>query len=179
MWTTYFVIAAILVVTELVYFRIADHINIIDKPNERSSHTRIVLRGGGVIFTIALWIWYFWQMVQGEWCTVNEHWPLLTGVTLVAGVSFIDDIHSLPASLRLIVQFASMFLVLYGLMFNDVWLVEFGIWVRALVIIAALIVCVGAMNIYNFMDGINGIILLEVFMCILKSMSPMGRTTCG
>ena len=56
-YITYIVIAAILLAAELVYFKIADRCNIIDKPNERSSHTKVVLRGGGIIFTIALWIW--------------------------------------------------------------------------------------------------------------------------
>jgi UDP-N-acetylmuramyl pentapeptide phosphotransferase/UDP-N-acetylglucosamine-1-phosphate transferase len=152
----YIVIALLLLAAELVYFRIADKCNIIDKPNERSSHKTIVLRGGGIIFTIGLWIWYLWFMVKGEWFMVNEYWPLLAGVTLAAGVSFIDDIHSLPDSLRLIVQFASMFLV-----FQEVGLLtveDGGSWlVQGLIVLAALIVCVGGTNIYNFMDGINGI----------------------
>ena len=147
-WLTYLIIAVILVAAELCYFKIADHFNIIDKPNQRSSHTRIVLRGGGVIFTIALWIWSIWSGFQYPW--------LLAGVTLAAGVSFIDDIHSLPDSLRLVVQFASMFLV-----FREVGLltVEDGSnWlIQGLIVLAALIVCVGGTNIYNFMDGINGI----------------------
>ena len=141
MFITYCVIAVILLAAELLYFKIADKFNIIDKPNQRSSHTRIVLRGGGIIFTIALWIWSIWYGFQYPW--------LLAGVTLAAGVSFIDDIHSLPDSLRLVVQFASMFLV-----FQEVSLLQWDMWY---VVIAALIVCVGATNIYNFMDGINGI----------------------
>ena len=51
---TYCIIAVLLLIAELVYFKIADHFNIIDKPNARSSHSRIVLRGGGIIFTLAL-----------------------------------------------------------------------------------------------------------------------------
>ena len=46
-----------LLAAEVVYFRIADKCNIIDKPNERSSHSTIVLRGGGIIFMLGLWIW--------------------------------------------------------------------------------------------------------------------------
>lgn len=145
---TYLIISAILLIIELIYFRIADRFNIIDKPNQRSSHTRIVLRGGGIIFTIALWIWSIWYGFQYPW--------LLAGVTLAAGVSFIDDIHSLPDSLRLVVQFASMFLV-----FQEVGLLSVedgGSWlVQGLIVLTALIVCVGGTNIYNFMDGINGI----------------------
>ena len=44
---TYLILTVLLIVAELFYFRIADHFNIIDKPNERSSHSSIVLRGGG------------------------------------------------------------------------------------------------------------------------------------
>ena len=140
MLTTYLIIAVLLAVAELVYFKIADKCNIIDKPNERSSHKRIVLRGGGIIFTIALWIWSIWSGFQYPW--------LLAGVTLAAGVSFWDDVKSLPDSLRLVVQFAAMFMVFQemGLLHWDMW------WIVPI----ALIVCVGATNIYNFMDGING-----------------------
>ena len=141
MIVTYCIIAIILLAVELAYFRIADHYNIIDKPNQRSSHTRIVLRGGGIIFTIALWIWSIWYGFQYPW--------LLAGVTLAAGISFVDDIHSLPDSLRLVVQFASMFMV-----FQEVGLLQWDMW---WIVACALIACVGATNIYNFMDGINGI----------------------
>ena len=139
--STYIVIFIALLILELLYFRIADKFNIIDKPNERSSHTRVVLRGGGVIFTIALWIWSAVYGFQYPW--------LLAGVTLAAGISFVDDIHSLPDSLRLVVQFAAMFLVL-----REVGMLHWDMWY---IVPIALIVCVGATNVYNFMDGINGI----------------------
>ena len=137
----YFCIFILLVLLELLYFRIADRFDIIDKPNERSSHSRVVLRGGGIIFAIALWIWSCWYGFHYPW--------LLTGVTLAAGISFVDDIHSLPDSLRLVVQFTTMFLV-----FQEVGILHWDMW---WVVSVALIVCVGATNIYNFMDGINGI----------------------
>ena len=150
---TYIIIAVLLVAAELIYFRIADKCNIIDKPNERSSHTRIVLRGGGIIFTIALWIWSVWSGFPYPW--------MLAGVTLAAGISFVDDIHSLPDSLRLVVQFTAMFLVLQevGVLFGGASSVYgVGDWlVRVLIVLAALIVAVGGTNIFNFMDGINGI----------------------
>jgi len=65
---TYLIIALLLLAAELIYFRIADKCNIIDKPNERSSHSTIVLRGGGIIFAISMVIWLILQMVNGEWC---------------------------------------------------------------------------------------------------------------
>lgn len=145
---TYLIIAAILLAAELLYFRVADHFNIIDKPNQRSSHTRIVLRGGGIIFTIGLWVWSAFYGFQYPW--------FLAAVTLAAGISFIDDIHSLPDSVRLVVQFLAMGLMLYQLTIGNGDLLP-AWWAWALFIVAGLIVCVGATNIYNFMDGINGI----------------------
>lgn len=142
---TYGIIAVLLVVAELVYFKIADKCNIIDKPNERSSHTKVVLRGGGIIFTIALWIWSIWNGFSEPW--------LLAAVTLAAGISFVDDIHSLPDSLRLVVQFAAMSMILWPVTMGT----EFSLWIRIAILVAALIVAVGGTNIFNFMDGINGI----------------------
>lgn len=72
---TYVIIAVILLAAELFYFRIADRCNIIDKPNERSSHTTIVLRGGGIIFAISILVWMGLQMVHGEGLFAVCHWP--------------------------------------------------------------------------------------------------------
>lgn len=140
-YVTYGIIFVILLVLELVYFKIADKCNIIDKPNERSSHSTIVLRGGGIIFMLGLWIWAAFYGFCYPW--------FLAAVTLIAGVSFVDDIHSLPDSVRLVAQFVAM-----GLMFYQLDMLHWEMW---WVVIIALIVCVGASNVINFMDGINGI----------------------
>ena len=100
---TYIIIAVLLLAAELVYFKIADRCNIIDKPNERSSHSTIVLRGGGIIFSISILVWMVWQMVLGNWGTVQEYLPFIIGLVLICGISFWDDIHSLPDSVRLVV----------------------------------------------------------------------------
>lgn len=138
---TFAIIFLLLFILELVYFRIADRFNIIDKPNLRSSHKTIVLRGGGIIFLFGVWLY-------AAFFGLNYPWFIL-GLTLIGLVSFIDDIHSLPDSVRLVVQFVSMFLMFYQLdilNWQDWWMV-----------LIALIVCVGIINAYNFMDGINGI----------------------
>ena len=139
--TTYFIIFFLFLFAELIYFRIADKCNIIDKPNERSSHSTIVLRGGGIIFLIGAWVWSIFFGFQYIW--------FLAGLTLVAGVSFVDDIHSLPDSIRLVTQFVAATLAFYqlGILHWSMW------WI----VLLALIVYVGATNIFNFMDGINGI----------------------
>lgn len=157
MWLTYGLIAVILVIAELIYFRIADKCNIIDKPNERSSHSTIVLRGGGVIFAISMVIWMILQMVNGEWCTVQDYLPFMVGLILICGVSFIDDIRSLPDSVRLVAQFVAMILMFYQIVESGGMIVESQWWELMAYGVVALIVCVGASNIINFMDGINGI----------------------
>ena len=140
-YLVYGIIFVILLVLELTYFKIADKCNIIDKPNERSSHSTIVLRGGGIIFMLGLWIWAAFYGFGYPWFVV--------AVTLIAGVSFVDDIRSLPDSVRLVAQFVAM-----GLMFYQMDMLHWEMW---WVVILALIVSVGATNIINFMDGINGI----------------------
>ena len=137
----YILIFVLLLIIELFYFRIAEKCNIIDKPNERSSHSSIVLRGGGIIFLIGAWIWSVFFGFQYPW--------FLAGLTLVAGISFIDDIRSLPDSLRLIVQFVAAAMAFYQL---DILHIELW-WV----VLLALIVYVGITNVINFMDGINGV----------------------
>lgn len=138
---TYFIIFILLFVVEIVYFRIADKCNIIDKPNERSSHSTIVLRGGGILFLINAWVWSAFFGFQYPW--------FLAGLTLVAGVSFVDDIHSLPDSVRLVAQFVAASMAFYQL---DI--LHWSMW---WIILLSLIIYVGATNVINFMDGINGI----------------------
>ena len=161
----YIVIFFVLLACELIYFKIADKCNIVDKPNERSSHSTVVLRGGGIIFLIGAWVWFiaqalgFFNPLISEVLNPLTSYPwFLLGLTLVAGVSFIDDIHSLPDSVRLVVQFTAAAMAFYQLgMLSGEWFETNGILVGGLLILLALIVYVGATNVINFMDGINGI----------------------
>lgn len=145
----YVLIFVLLLSAELLYFRLADKFNIIDKPNERSSHSSIVLRGGGVIFSLSLVAWIVLMLARGEVQEVLSYIPFLLGLFLVAGVSFVDDIRSLPDSVRLVAQFAAMML-----MFWSMGIMQWNMW---WIVLIALVVCVGATNVINFMDGINGI----------------------
>lgn len=136
-----FIILGLLLLLELAYFRVADKCNIIDKPNLRSSHTQITLRGGGIIFLMGAWIYSVFYGFPYPW--------FLGGLTAIAGISFADDIHPMPNKFRLMVHFASMLL-----MFQDFGILNWESW---WMIIVALNLCVGIINAYNFMDGINGI----------------------
>lgn len=147
----YFSIFAVLLLLEYTYFKIADKYNIIDKPNERSSHSTIVLRGGGIIFLLGIWLWSILHSFSYPW--------MLAGITLAAGISFADDIRSLPDSIRLSIHFIAM-----GLVFQQLGLLHLHMW---WIVIIALIVFVGATNIINFMDGINGLTAANALACLL------------
>lgn len=136
----YLIVLVLLFLAELFYFKVADKYNIIDKPNERSSHTRVTLRGGGVVFYFGALVYFLTSGFEYPW--------FMLALTFVAIISFIDDIRSTSQKLRLVFHFSAMALMFYqwGLFSLSWW------W-----IIIALIICTGIINAYNFMDGINGI----------------------
>lgn len=141
-WTLVGISIPVLLLVELVYFRIADKFNIIDRPNERSSHKSITLRGGGIVF-------YFSALYYFVFSGLELYW-FMAGLTIITAVSFADDISSLSSGKRMVLQFASMLLMFVQL---DIFNGEYPIWFA----LVALIVCAGVINAYNFMDGINGI----------------------
>lgn len=137
---TYLLIFIILFVLELLYFKVADRFNIIDKPNERSSHTAITLRGGGIIFYLGALVYFVLSGFQYPW--------FFLGLTLMTVISFADDIMTLSNRIRLGVHFLSVLLMAYELqVFSLPWYF----------LLVTFIVVVGVINAYNFMDGINGI----------------------
>ena len=161
MWITYGVIAFLLLMVELIYFKVADKFNIIDKPNERSSHKTIVLRGGGIIFTIGLWIWSIVFGFQYPW--------LLAGVTLAAGISFVDDIHSLPDSLRLVVQFTAMFLV-----FQEIGLLHWNMWW----VIPIALIALANRNMAFVEESYLIVAIIGVLVFSLFNFRPRGKAKC-
>lgn len=137
---TYIFILIILFALELVYFKIADRFNIIDKPNERSSHANITLRGGGIVFYLAALINFVLSGFQYPW--------FFLGLTMMTIVSFLDDVFTLSNKIRLTVHFSAVLLMAYQLaVFEMPWYY----------LLITFIVVVGVINAYNFMDGINGI----------------------
>ncbi|TDW47132.1 UDP-N-acetylmuramyl pentapeptide phosphotransferase/UDP-N-acetylglucosamine-1-phosphate transferase [Flavobacterium sp. 270] len=137
----YVILFLILFIIELVYFKIADRFNIIDKPNLRSSHTEITLRGGGIIFWFAALLYFFQNL--------KYNYFFFIGITLVSLVSFWDDIQSLSNKIRISVHFIAISLIFYDLnVFSSI---------NILWIIITYVFAIGIINAYNFMDGINGI----------------------
>ncbi|WP_076932107.1 MraY family glycosyltransferase [Proteiniphilum saccharofermentans] len=138
----YLIVFVLLLVAELFYFRIANKYNIIDKPNERSSHNYITIRGGGIIYWVAALLYALFNPSEVGW------W-FLAGITLMAGVSFRDDIKGLGQKIRLFFHLLAMTCAFY--LAN-----VFGVYPWWGIIIGY-ILFTGIVNAYNFMDGINGI----------------------
>ncbi|MEE1946854.1 glycosyltransferase family 4 protein [Pedobacter sp. KR3-3] len=136
----YILLLLLLYVIELVYFRLANHFNIIDKPNSRSSHSAVTLRGGGIIFCVAGLLFFGISNFQYVYFAI--------GLFAISVISFLDDILTLNNKIRLSVHLMAVLLLFYQLDIYSLpwyWLVFAGIFV------------IGTINAYNFMDGINGI----------------------
>lgn len=124
----------------VIYFRIADKYNIIDKPNHRSSHKYITIRGGGIIFYIGV---ILYSLFFGF-----NHPYFIIGLSLISVISFLDDVYDISSKFRIAFQFTAMMLMFYDCgLYNLPWYY----------LVSALIVSTGIINAYNFMDGINGI----------------------
>lgn len=136
----FFLVFTALFILEIIYFKIADKYSIIDKPNERSSHTQITLRGGGIIFYFAALAYFL---------TSSFEYPyFILGLTLITLVSFLDDVLTLSNKIRL-----SVHLISVGLLCYQVGLFNYNLlWIPVV-----LVLIIGTINAYNFMDGINGI----------------------
>jgi len=136
----YILISIILAVLSFVYLKLAKKFKIFDKPNDRNAHTKITVRGGGIIFPIAILLFFFLNNYQFPY--------FVLGVFLIAIISFLDDIYTLSVKIRFPFQFIAVFLVLYqlGVPISPIYL-----------IVLFFIVGIGIINMFNFMDGINGI----------------------
>ena len=138
----------------LTYLKIAKRFNIVDKPNHRSSHEIVTIRGGGIVFPISVFMYFIYSGFE---------YPLFVlAVFIISAISFTDDIKPLNTSIRLVVQLIAVFLVIFQL-FPHLPLIYSPI---------VLFILLGGVNAYNFMDGINGItasyslVLLSTFYLI-------------
>jgi Fuc2NAc and GlcNAc transferase len=133
--------------------------NIIDTPNQRSSHTIPTPRGGGLAIVISFY--FFLSIFFGlGYIEVTTLYALL-GVVLIALIGLIDDHGHIPARYRLLVHFCVAAWCVYwsGALTADFALSHSVLsWGIALVTVFYL---VWLLNLFNFMDGIDGIAAVE------------------
>ncbi|MDO6440375.1 glycosyltransferase family 4 protein [Cyclobacterium sp. 1_MG-2023] len=145
----YIIVFLLLLVAQLLYFIIAKKFSIIDKPNERSSHTKPTIRGGGVIFVLAVLL---------AWIMGVASWPLALGIVLVGAVSMVDDIRPLHQLPRISVHLLATGLLIYDISQGT----SLGLWIPVLFFLL-----IGWTNLFNFMDGINGITVLYALVALI------------
>lgn len=124
----------------LIYFRIAARFNIIDKPNERSSHTEVTIRGGGIIYLVAAVIA---MLIQ------PAYFLPAVALLIIGFISFLDDRITLSSRIRILFHIAAVSILFYflGIFGTMPW------WSIPILYVFV----IGVINAYNFMDGINGI----------------------
>lgn len=143
----YFLITIFLLFCLLVYFSVAKKFKIIDKPNERSSHSKITIRGGGIIYPISLICFLIILLINDSDGQIN-YWLFGLGLLVISIISFIDDVMMLSPRVRIVFHFLCVTLLMFAV---DVF--SLPVWV----VILYYIFIIGILNAYNFMDGINGI----------------------
>jgi UDP-GlcNAc:undecaprenyl-phosphate/decaprenyl-phosphate GlcNAc-1-phosphate transferase len=137
----YAVSAILLTGVILAYFRIANHYQIVDKPNERSSHNYTTYTAGGIIFAAAALLWFLLFGFEQPW--------FMLGLVMIAVISFLDDIISLSSIIRISFHITAVTLMFWQInIFRLHWPYVFAAYVFA----------IGWINAFNFMDGINGIL---------------------
>lgn len=153
----YIIVTVLLFLLMWAYFKIADKYNIIDKPNHRSAHSEVTIRGGGIVFPVAFLLFFatkvwvtFARLPAGKAIFGSyDFWIFGLGLLLICAISFVDDILDLSTRIRIIFHIISVTLLLF---FIDAFKI-LPIWAIPLVYI----LIIGILNAYNFMDGINGI----------------------
>jgi UDP-N-acetylmuramyl pentapeptide phosphotransferase/UDP-N-acetylglucosamine-1-phosphate transferase len=133
--------------------RWAQRRNLLDVPNARSSHTRATPRGGGLAIVVVTLVTATVVLVARGLDAGLLRYVL--GAALIAGVSWLDDVRSLPWSLRITCHLVAAVIFVAGVPLNvNVLGLDLPPW---LVAPALVIWVVGLTNVYNFMDGIDGL----------------------
>lgn len=127
-----------------------DYSRLLDIPNERSSHTVPVTRGAGIAIALVVLILYL-SVFGGE-----SNFAFVLGAVIVAAVSFLDDLFSLPIALRLTIHIAAAIVfVFFSSDFN------FNNTSAILPAMGYVVLIVWTTNAYNFMDGIDGLAAVQ------------------
>ena len=144
-WLLLPIAAVASVITTGLVTRFLRQKSILDHPNERSSHSIPTPRGGG---------WGILLVLVPGWGALGVAQALLVGLVGLAGVSWLDDRRGLPPLPRLLVQGGAVGLGLWALgdrLVFQGWLPD------NLDHVLAALCWLWFINLFNFMDGIDGL----------------------
>lgn len=130
----------VFVLIELLYFEFAKFYGIVDRPNHRSSHQTLTIRGGGIVVVIAALVDFFLSGMHNS--------LFLSGLLIISIISFLDDIFTLNNKIRLVVHLFAVTLLFLQLGIFDM---------SGIILVLSGVLVIGIINAYNFMDGINGL----------------------
>lgn len=151
------IIISSFLLTELIR-RYALKNNYLDIPNERSSHTVPTPRGGGLSIVIIFLI----AVVFTDLLPIDTVWALIGSGVLVAGIGFWDDHGHIAAKWRLLAHILAAFWALYWLgKISEFQFLGYSINAGWIGIGLAAFLLVWLLNLFNFMDGIDGIAASE------------------
>ena len=125
----------------------------LDVPGERSSHQSVTVRGAGVVFVSVFILFNLADSVLG-WQSPLSTWHLLL-LAIVVLLGLFDDFRDVPAAGRLLVHVLLNLTLFWPLLQSG----AVAVWSYILLVIAGS----WLINLYNFMDGINGIAAIEAF----------------
>ena len=139
----YLIIFLLLSAGMFIYLKIAEKWSIVDQPNLRSSHKITTKRGAGILYLLAFVIYLI--------VSSNNNLTLILSGLILGGVGFIDDLKNLNFKIKLAIQ---LIVILSYLIVQDYLSLD---WYYTILIFVFLI---ASINIFNFMDGINGLTIL-------------------
>ena len=139
----YLIIFLLLSAGMFIYLKIAEKWSIVDQPNLRSSHQITTKRGAGILYLLAFIIYLV--------VSPNNNLTLILSGLILGGVGFIDDLKNLNFKIKLAIQ---LIVILSYLIVQDYLSLD---WYYTILIFVFLI---ASINIFNFMDGINGLTIL-------------------
>lgn len=151
---TLFVLSLIL---SYLYIGYAHRRELLDIPNSRSAHSEVTPRGGGLVF-IGLWLLACSAAMPFHFWTANAALVFFPGLLLTALIGFRDDHQHVPARWRALVHFAAAMMSVYAI--GGFKVIDFGSFSLNLGVmgdILAVLVTVWSINLFNFMDGSDGL----------------------
>lgn len=143
------------------YYYWAKKKQIVDTPNERSSHSHQPVRGMGLAFGV---------LILAVWLTEPSNYLIYLGLMVALITGYVDDLKNLTTRIRLPLYFLAVGLAFAPTLLNSNWSI--------VIIIATLVIAVGIINAYNFMDGINGITGLYTAVFLISSLFLIGQLSC-
>ena len=183
----YFVLFFISYIATYLVRTIAIKMNVYDIPTERSSHTIPTPRGGGIALIISWYIGityehFFWNSMPS-----NLFYAFLSGLILVV-IGLIDDIWRVNPKIKIIFQVLTSLLAIFFL--GGLQKVDLGLFIienKYILSVFAIIGIVWAINLFNFLDGIDGYLGSEVvfislsisLLCLNSIVISLGAITLG